>query len=641
MPREKLFPLVKYFLWASGVAITVVTALLTFDHTRHAKQNLLSHTATSNKALAKAFANTFWPMFRADILNFIDAGASPTEHAPLVTEIDRYVRMISAGLPILKVKVYLPDGRTLYSSEPRQIGEDKSQNDVFLKVVGTRQSVSNTSYRENFWSFDGPVHDRQLVETYHPIVTPDGDIGAIFELYRDVTVEHETINRGIVETALIILGLLLVLYLALSIIVRRADKIIESQYQRLELSREDLEQQTVALSQANEAAQAATKAKSEFLASMSHEIRTPMTGITGFAEMLLHENLPVKSRAKVEKIKDAASSLLAILNDILNLSKLDAGKLEIERINFSPSKIANDVIHLFYQTCPPDKRDSLTITAKLDTDFPAVIRADPTRLRQVLVNLVGNAVKFTDAGSVTLHAEKVSGRDVLRFRVVDTGIGIDRIAAKTLFEDFVQADASVSRNYHGTGLGLSICKRLVHLMGGEIGLESEPRKGSSFWFTLPYEPVDEDLTSIDDAADSQIEFVVNRALAILVAEDNEINQTIIEAMLTRMGHTVSFANNGAEAVEAVKSTDFDLVFMDVRMPELSGPDATRRIRQLPGPKSMIPVIALTADVIEDNLSTYFEAGMNDCVAKPIVHEQVVEAINKAVGDTVVAIKQTT
>jgi CheY-like chemotaxis protein len=243
-------------------------------------------------------------------------------------------------------------------------------------------------------------------------------------------------------------------------------------------------------------------------------------------------------------------------------------------------------------------------------------------------------VKFTDEGAVTLHCEKLPGRDELRFRIVDTGVGIEKEAQEKLFGDFVQADASISRKHQGTGLGLSICKRLLELMGGQIGIESAPGKGSTFWFTLPYEALPDDVEIIDHLSIKSRKYRGARALSILVAEDNEINQTIIKAILDQMGHDATFANNGAEAVEIVKSQDFDLILMDVRMPELSGPDATKQIRMLSGFKGQIPIIALTADVMADNRKSYFEAGMNDLVAKPIDTEELALAINKAAGEAV-------
>lgn len=373
----------------------------------------------------------------------------------------------------------------------------------------------------------------------------------------------------------------------------------------------------------------ANKAKGAFLATMSHEIRTPMTGILGFSDMLQEDKLPDESRAKVDKIKSAAQALLRILNDILDISKLDAGKFEIEQVPFNPAIMANEVVQMFYQTCPMEKKDTLQITAKIARDFPEAVKADPTRLRQVLVNLMGNAVKFSDRGSVTLVCGHNAGKKRLEFEVIDTGIGMDGELLGRLFQEFEQADASTSRKYHGTGLGLAICKKLVERMGGEITVKSTPGLGSAFWFSVPYEPASaDDLPKEDEPAPPPE--AEKQALSILVAEDNQINQMIVQNTLKKMGHKVTIAESGKEALRLVsEENDFDLILMDVRMPEMSGPEATRKIRALPHAAASIPIIALTADVMEDNKAAYFEAGMNDCVGKPINQKELAAAINKA------------
>jgi signal transduction histidine kinase/CheY-like chemotaxis protein len=366
--------------------------------------------------------------------------------------------------------------------------------------------------------------------------------------------------------------------------------------------------------EAQRRAEAADRAKTEFLAAMSHEIRTPMTGVLGMAELLAAGDLPAKQRRYAEAIRLSGQHLLSIINDILDFSRIEAGGLELERIDFPLAEPLDQVRQL---TEPQALERGLGLRFELDERSPAVVRGDPTRLKQVLFNLVGNGLKFTRAGSVTMRVAcraEDEGRVHLRFEVEDTGVGMTPEQVAALFRPFTQADRSTTRRYGGSGLGLAICKRLVEVMGGRIGVESTPDKGSLFWFDLPFE--------VGDASASPERAVLDPTavapLRILLGEDIALNQELITEMLSQGGHEVVVANDGEEAVELAARQRFDLVLMDVQMPRMDGIEATRQIRRLPPPACDVPIAALTANVMASEREQYLAAGMNRCLTKPVV-----------------------
>jgi len=385
--------------------------------------------------------------------------------------------------------------------------------------------------------------------------------------------------------------------------------------------------------QAQKDAEQASHAKSEFLATMSHEIRTPMTGVIGLAEILLDDDLTDLQRSTINQIISASQGLVTILNDILDLSKIQAGKLEIENIDFDLRTLISESLDMFYRRAS-DK--DIAVSAKIDPNLPNRIKGDPTRIRQILVNLLGNAVKFTDRGGVTLRVDVVERQGdatEIRFEVIDTGIGIAANRQDQLFQDFAQLDASTARKYEGTGLGLAISKRLTELMGGRIEVESVEGVGSTFRFTVIGAAADVERVDPKDPL-TRHDFRAVRPLRILLAEDNRLNQAIIINVLEKFDHLVTLVENGRAAVNAVRGGEFDLVLMDIRMPEMDGADATRLIRQEPNSKAAIPIVAVTADAIAENIKDYFKAGMNACVTKPIDQSALLQAINEVLDEEV-------
>lgn len=388
------------------------------------------------------------------------------------------------------------------------------------------------------------------------------------------------------------------------------------------------------LNAARVAAEAANVAKSEFLATTSHEIRTPMTGVMGFADMLLDEDLPENSRSKVRKIKDATQSLLQVINDILDMSKLEAGKMEINAATFQPRLLIRAVVAQF----ETGDNEAVRMECAFSDDFPERAVSDSQRIRQILVNLVGNAAKFTAQGRIAVNGRletDASGTVLIRIEVTDTGIGMTEESLANVFSSFTQADASISRGYEGAGLGLAISKRLVEMLGGSIGAESRFGAGSTFWFTIPYtEPNDPPHGEPDSRPSPGDRPTAARPLKILIAEDNLINQTIITSILEGFGHRLDVVNNGREAVNAVEASRYDLIVMDIRMPEMSGLDATRAIRAMNGERSQVPIVALTADAMSDRIQSYLAAGMNEVASKPIDRRKLALAINAALREDV-------
>ena len=453
------------------------------------------------------------------------------------------------------------------------------------------------------------IHELSLLATQHDL---------------QQTAERNELLRQQSRLSVLLAVLLFVLTLGLVLIALR---------QFRSLTRFGRAQETLAesLQEARRDAEAGSRSKSVFLANMSHELRTPMHGLLGMLGLLKDTPLSRTQQSQLKAANDSAHHLLAVLNDILDVSKMEAGGITI---HLEPVQLSRLLRELEELTWPQAKQKGLDLNIRADGDIPSWVSADPTRLRQILLNLLSNAIKFSERGRVSLWLSRQTdalGQQLIRFEVSDTGIGMDAATLAKLFQRFSQGDASSSRRFGGTGLGLEISRNLARAMGGDIHVSSEAGKGSMFTLELRLPECEPPAhrTDADIDADPAGRMALREPLRILVSEDHDTNRAFLEAVIERLGHQAVFCENGFEALQALKQTDFDLVLMDLHTPLMDGYEATRAIRALPAPKNGVKIIALSADAYEESRERAIAAGMDDFLAKPVGVEALANLLGQA------------
>jgi len=451
-------------------------------------------------------------------------------------------------------------------------------------------------------------------------IDSEGDAGYYSEIIdkqqTDLDKQRRSINFGKMTTGLSIALIVILSLLTLSLyknnnLRAKANDLLQDKNNELQLAKEKAEK--------------ASLAKAQFLSTITHELRTPLYAVTGLTHLLLEENPKPDQKEHLNSLKFSGEYLLSLINNILDLNKLEANKVEIEKTSFDLKKRLNDVLIALKKTAD-DKKNHLHL--EYDETIPNKLSGDPLKLSQILINLIGNSLKFTQNGDVFIRIKKmkeINNRVLLHFEIEDNGVGISKKKQKSIFESFSQASLQINRKFGGTGLGLAIVKNLLELMGSKIQLESQLGKGSKFWFDINFAVSEEYSETKDTRSVHEIDLAALENKKVLVVEDNKINQMITKKILEKNKMVCDVADNGIDAIKLVKENEYDIILMDIHMPGISGIEATQDIRKF---NKGLPIIALTAVTIDENLDDFYRAGFNEIIPKPFKTEEFFEKIYK-------------
>ncbi len=637
------FRLLHYFSITAGIAVLLVTLLISWTYYKKEVDDQVEAVESRNVVLARSFANTIWPQFESHLSREF-SGRKRLQDDPNTQKLHDTLGVMARHVPVTKIKIYNLSGIAVYSSEREEIGENRSGNPAFHAARNGKATSEFTRGGEKSQS-EGEIEPFDVVSTYIPIAGTKGEIQAVFELYSDVTDAVARIRR---TTLRLLVGLAVVfaaLYAVLLLIVAYADKVLRLQYEELKSNEEQIHAKNQALESeiearrtveaalraSEETADAANRAKTEFLSSMSHELRTPMNAILGFGQLLLSEPtapLGANQRAFVEQILKAGRHLLELINEILDLARIEAGKMVLSVEPVSVADVVSECLPLI-QHMAGEKNVRIE---PLPANLALQVTADYMRLKQVLLNLLTNAVKYNRNGGRVSIGVSTGAPGRARISVFDTGHGIPEALQKDLFQPF-QRLGSNTLDVEGTGIGLALTRNLVTAMNGEIGFKSVLGTGTTFWIDLPLAAaLSADAATpgkLKAAADAGAERNGEAGLerSILYIEDNPANVLLMEQIAKRMSIRFLTAHNAEIGIDLAASQQPELIVMDIDLPQMSGFEALAQLKQYPE-TATIPVIALSANAMPKDVARGLDAGFLSYHTKPIDVEEIIQTIRQ-------------